>query len=111
MTWDTVTRKATVEVLWQPDKAFTGQLLLVRNDVNKVNLLFKELDETDTEYEFLLFKIYQGEYRLLTAGYTYVDGVRYLTGNLADHWADCTSDESKQLIQAEPLRHTPYFRR
>ena len=91
--WDTATHKATVVVPWLPDQTLPGRLLLTRNDVSKVNLLFRGLDDRVEEYEFVVFKIYQGEYRVLTAGYTYVNGVRYLSANLGEHWADCTTGE------------------
>jgi hypothetical protein len=89
--WDTTTKQALVEVPWNPDQQASGQLILSRRDGTTVNLLFKGIDDGAEEFEFLVFKIYQGEYRLITAGYKYVNGVRYLTSNFGSHWADCTS--------------------
>lgn len=91
--WDTTTHQAVVEVPWKPDQKLSGRLLLTGRNGAKVNLLFKGIDDGADEFELLVFKIYQGEYRLVTAGYTYVNGVRYLTSTFGSHWADCTSAE------------------
>jgi hypothetical protein len=91
ITWDSDSRKAKIK--YWTGRTYDGVLTLTRkhNDGQKFNLSFTPLGMSADEYEYIVFSVPSGGYRVLGAGFIYSNGVKRLDYGLGGYDATCST--------------------